>query len=385
VNARQWTTSIGLIAALMVSAVAVVQSQPDAESPRGTEPLAPSWSRPVRDVVSLTVSPGGARVLAADVEGKVNCYDTGGTLLWSQEVPGADSLAASRDGLLTLAYAARQPLSRRVVFIDERGKPFHVAEPEEPVQAAIVSPDGRTAAIAAGRKVLLCSRQLSGVHTSTIRLAGEVSQLQFGPGDSVYVACRDPYYVALVKSTGRVLWRRKDAATDDFSISASEDGKLLSVARQRPEDGKVEVTLLNSRNQRQWVTTRPGRAPLVRLCTGGAATMLTYEHKVEHNRESRFERRLAYLAGPAGEWTKGGPFTAPLYVSADREGDWVVALDMQGRERTPRFRLYGRNGERRWIYECPAGVLIASASSEGRHIAAYRSDGVVEVMKVSAP
>jgi hypothetical protein len=146
----------------------------------------------------------------------------------------------------------------------------------------------------------------------------------------------------------------------------------------------LDVTLVNPRNEPEWTVTRPGRAPRVRLCAGGSGEMLAYEHKVEHGEDHRYERRLAYLSGgPNPAWTKGGAYTAPFYVSADRQGEWVVALDSQ--TGAPRFLLLGRNGGRRWTYSCPSDVLIATASSEGRHIATYRADGRMEVVKVTSP
>jgi hypothetical protein len=199
--------------------------------------------------------------------------------------------------------------------------------------------------------------------------------------------------VELIKSTGRILWRREEPNRSVLSIAASEDGRFLAVAGEHPEGG-VTVTLIGSRNDPRWSVTRPGRAPLVRLCADGNAALLAYEHRVEHNSERRFERRLAYVApGPnPGEvqepWTKGGAFTAPYYVSVERKGEWVVALDAQAQRADgsgqPTFRLYGRSGERRWMYTSPVGILIAIGSTDGRHIAAYRADGMIELMRVAA-
>ena len=148
------------------------------------------------------------------------------------------------------------------------------------------------------------------------------------------------------------------------------------------------MTLLSHRNQRRWYVTRPGQSPLVRLSAGGGTVVLAYMHKVEHAEQYRFQRRLAYLTsapitGQVQEaWTKGGVYTAPRYVSVDRDSEWLVTLD----DRQPNFlRLYGRYGEPRWVYTRPADILIATSSSEGRHIAAYRADGVLELLRVAVP
>jgi hypothetical protein len=125
----------------------------------------------------------------------------------------------------------------------------------------------------------------------------------------------------------------------------------------------------------------------VRLTAGGSAVLMTYEHRVEHGEQSRYERRLAYFTNKGeGEWTKGGAFTAPLYVGAAPGGDWIVALEPEERLARgvglPRFRLFSRSGGRLWIYPCSTPVLIVTASRDGRRIAAYRSDGVVEALQV---
>jgi hypothetical protein len=196
----------------------------------------------------------------------------------------------------------------------------------------------------------------------------------------------DPDRLQLLKSNGKVLWERRAAGVTDYSIAASELGRYVAVGSQRPND-QVHVALIDSHNVTAWTAGFPGREPRVRLNAAGDAIILSYKRKVEHNADSRFERRLTYLVKEAaGVWTKGGPFTAPYYVSVDRNGGWVVVLDTQqqrpGGDQLPRFRLYGRGGEKRWVYTCPSNILIATASAEGRHIATYRSDGILECMRV---
>ena len=203
------------------------------------------------------------------------------------------------------------------------------------MQTVIVSPDGRHAAIAAGRSIIFCSLGRRGPRHRVIHLAGEPRQIQFGPADTLYAACRDPECVVLVKSTGKVLWRRKGSIATDYSISASADGKWLAVGAEKSDD-TLDVTLVDSQNRSEWTVSRPGRTPRVRLSANGSGVMLAYEHKVEHRDESRFERRLAYL-DRTGSWTKGGAYTAPYYVSVDRDAEWAVALDAQSPSGTPRF------------------------------------------------
>jgi hypothetical protein len=238
-------------------------------------------------------------------------------------------------------------------------------------------------AVAAGSTVTLCRQAGDTVRQRSIKVAGEPTQIQFGPGDSVYVATRRPDQVALVKSTGKVLWRRTAKPGAAFAIAANENGQLLAVASERP-DGTVGISLINAANRRLWSSSRPGRSPRVRLASDGSALLLAYEHKVEHQSESRFEQRLAYFdTSNAEAWTRGGSYNAPLCVSVDRSGDWVVVLDAQRAIGPSRFRLFGERGERRWLYTCDAPVLIASGSPDGRHIAVYRGDGFLEMLLVA--
>lgn len=369
-----------------------------AQDPPVEEPLAVAWSRLHRGAVALAISPDGSRVVAAALNGVIRCWDQNGALCWERQIPGVDRLEISRNGELTLAYTARQPRRRQVSFLDRTGRRFHVLEAPAPIATAVLSLNGRFAAIAAGRSLMFWGQSRRGVRQRQIVLEGEPQQVQFGPGDSVYAACTALGTLELIKSTGRVLWRRELPNRRLSSISASEDGRVVAMAGEYPP-GKVTITLIDSRNLSRWSVERDGRAPLVRLSADGDAVLLAYEHRVEHlferRFEQRFERRLAYVApgSSPGEvqipWTKGGAFTAPYYVSVERKGEWVVALDAHP-QRTEgggqlAFRLYdGPSGGRRWIYTSPSAILIAVGSTEGRHIATYRADGVVELLKVSA-
>ena len=369
--------------------VTIVRSQPEA----GLEPLGMAWSRPLERGVALSVSPEGERVLAADAAGQVRCYDGRGSLLWERRFEGVDSLATGRRGGRTLAYTTRHPLFRRVFFLNDAGESLGAPELPAPIESAVVSPDGKFAVVVADRLAVFYSRGPKGLRHRTVSLPEVPGQMQLGPGDSIYVTCEKARCVMRVKSNRKVLWRRPLRKTALRTISASEDGRLLAIGTDEPAD-QVGVRLIDSNNRERWALTRPGRAARVRLSPAGTAVLLAYEHKVEHEERSRFERRLTYLRVTGnGEWveetwTKGGAYTAPMYVSVARDGEWVVALDAQQPGafgvRRHNFRLYGRGGERRWIYSSSQAILLATASLNGRHIATYRADDVVELVRVSA-
>jgi hypothetical protein len=252
------------------------------------------------------------------------------------------------------------------------------------VQTAVLSGDGELAAVASGKSIALCHPVGDAVRRREISLAVEPRDIQFGPGDSVYVVGQQPESVFLVKSTGRVLWDRAGSTGTNFSIWASEDGGRLAVGSQKTSD-TLEVSLIDAHDNRRWTVGLPGRAPKVRLSADGTAVMLVYEHRLEHQAVRRYERRLAYIAGKLeGAWPKGGPFTAPLAVALASHGEWTVALDTQSQIEPPCFRLYARDGKRLWKYTPPASVMLATSSLDGRSIAAYRVDGVLELIRVNA-
>ena len=373
----------GIAAAALLVAGAVPPVRPQTDPP--SEPLGERWSRPAGRVISLAVSPEGDVVLSADLKDTVRCLNgADGMVRWEHVIAGADSVATSRGGRLSLAYAARQPLHREVTFIDRDGRRFYALKPSAPVAFAAVAPSGRYAAVASGRSVIFCHVAQGAVRYRVIRLSGEPRQVQFGPGDSFYVATRNPDEVLLIKGTGRVLWRHTERSGADYSISASEDGRLLAIGCERPGN-TVVAALVDSSNQTRWRINTAGRAPRIRLSSAGAALTLSYEHLVTHNSLARFERRLTYLtANQDTSWTKGGAFSTPIDVAIAPDGAWVVTLDTR---QTPdhRFYIFPRSGVKRYHYPSPAHILIAVSSLDGRHIAAYREDSMVTMLQVGEP
>lgn len=360
---------------------AAAQTAPPAS---GAEPLERLWSRPLPKLIALALAADGSRLLAGDLGGSVRCYDNQGSLRWQAECPNANRLLCSTGGLLSMAFARRQPLSRRVFLLDRDGNILRILEAGNAIQAADVAADGTTAVFAAGKELTFCSRSGDAIRTRSIVLPGEPSQLELGPADSIYVSYGGLGRLDLVKSSGRVLWSFVLRSGAVRNISASADGKYLAVATRAPND-TAAVSLLDWQKNRHWTEVRGGRLPRVRICADGSAVLLTYEHKVEHGAQKLFERRLAYLSGPNGvTWTKGGGYTAPLLVSVAADGNWVVALDRQREAGPAHFRLYGRDGGRLWMYTSPESVLIAASSQQGRHFAVYRADGVVELVHVTA-
>lgn len=373
--------ALSLVSVLLLAAVPARPQETQPE-PRG-EPLYAAWARPASRLVGLAVSPDGQRIVTTSLDGDLRCYTERGDVAWEVRGLPVDTAVLSRKGSVTAAYAQRRPLSRKVFFLDGSGRILGTVEPVEPVEAACVSGDGRYAAVAAGRSILFCRLAKGKVTKRTLSLEGRAVQVEMGPEDSVYVACVEPSYVALLRSNGKGSWRREDPNHSAYAISAGDDGRMLAISAESGSS-QVATWLITSRNSTRWNDIRPGRQPRPRLSAAGVAVMLTYSHPVEGARGRRLERRLTYLApGAGGAWPKGGAFNAPLPVALEPRGEWLVALD-QPRGAGPRFRLYGKGGERRWLYVSPANVLIATASDEGRHIVSYRADGFFELLRVTS-
>ena len=358
----------------------------EAQAPPGTpaEPLELLWSRPLRNLIALAVAADGSRVLAGDLDGHLRCYDASGEVFWEATCPATNQLLCSEGGRLSVAFSLRRPVARRVYFLDAGGRVIYTLETAEAISAAALAADGSQAAIASGKTLTFCSRTSAGMRVRTVQLPAEPFQLRMGPADTVYAAYRNPARVDLVKSTGRVLWSYPaHPGSTVEGISTTRDGKFVAIASHDEKD-TIEVALLDWARKRRWTDTRAGRMPRVRICADGGAVLLTYEHKVEHGEQRLFERRLAYLGGPGGgAWTKGGGYTAPRFVSCAEDGSWVVALDRQREAGPARFRLYGRDGGRLWIYDAPTSVLIAVSSLQGRHFAVYCADGTLELVRVN--
>lgn len=352
--------------------------------PPSGEPLYSAWVRSAARVVGVCLSPEGERILTTTVDGDLRAYTDSGELAWELHGLAVDTVLTSRKGAVTLAYAQRRPLARKVFFLDGSGRTLGTVEPVEPVEAAALSPDGRFAAVAAGRSILFCTIGRRQVTKRTLSLEGRPVQLQMGPDDTVYAACVEPEYVALLRSSGKGVWRRQEASLSNYAISAGDAGRQLAISAESGST-QIQTWLVTARNSARWSDTRPGRQPRPRLSAAGAAVMLSYNYRVEGARGPRLERRLTYLApGAGGAWPKGGPFNTQLPVAIEPKGEWLVALE-QPRGAAPRFRLFGKGGERRWLYVSPANILIAAGSDDGRHIVTYRTDGFLEMLRVTSP
>jgi outer membrane protein assembly factor BamB len=350
------------------------------------EPLHSAWEVTARRVIHLAISPDGTRVATLDLDGRVRCYNERGHLLWNAHAPDAERLALADGGRLVAAYAIDQPLATTVHLFGPTGEPEPDLESDVAVSLIQMTRDGAQVVVASGDRIRWFRRARSGWRTFDLPGGGPVRQLQFAPGNTLYVAARGDG-IRRVRSDGRVLWRLTGEGGRAATISTAVDGQLLASAS--PVDGPTEAIALqlhDAGGRLIWETTVPGRTPRVRLAAGGSALLLAYEQPQVHQLATRYERRLAYLpvaSGGAVRWTKGGALTDPLFAAAGADGRFVVSLDYERRAATANLRLLDERGNRRWVYPCPALVRILASSADGTDLAAYRADGVLQLLEVA--
>lgn len=373
-------TMLGTLAGLPGGMTGVGLAQ---EPPRAAPaPLGPVWRWGFPPLTAITLSPEGERVLVITRDGMLHCYTHLGERIWRRRAPAVDHVAANYHATLTVLWSARRPGHSKVHFVDHTGHHFQDLNLSEPVRSVVISPNGAFVAVAAGRSVLHCVRTTGELRVRRIDLNAVPFRMQFGPADSLYIACEKPDRLLLVRGNGRLVWTREPTQVSNYSISASEDGTRVAVGTYGPGD-TVTASLVDADNHTHWTLQRAGRNPRVRLSATGESVLLSYEEGLSHQGRTRFVRRLHFLPrGPVGSWSRGGLERQLLPLAVEQAGRWVVALDLPGQLELPRLRLYGGDGKSRYAYPCGAPVLMATASQDGRHFATYLQDGHVEVGRV---
>jgi hypothetical protein len=347
------------------------------------EPIAMRWSRPFPRLCELAVSGDGQRIAALSLDGILAYFDLEGHPLWERPSVAGDALTVSRSGDLLVAWSRSGRADSRLLFFDGVGRCFAAPRLARPPTCIALSGVGKLVAVGADDAVSLFRVGPKGLVTRQIQAAGRIRRVLAGFGDTFLVITEPPCRVALIKSRGTELWHRELPEETHCSAVLSTDGKQLALAYEKSVD-RIDIELRSWKNEELWKTSRPGRSASVRMNAAGGFVLLAYDHLVEHQQQTRYERRLAYLGeGGVGGWTKGGALTAPLPVALDSRGEWLVALDNERSRSGSRFRLYDKDGNRQWIYTAPAGVHLAVASANGRTIAVYQADGTLSVLRVN--
>lgn len=367
-----------LLISLAASSSALAQESAD--------PIQVRWSRPFPRLSELAVSGDGQRIAALSLDGNLACFDLDGRLLWERPSVAADALAISRTGDLLVAWSrsSRQPSS--LLLFNEAGRCFAAPQLTESPSCVAFSGLGKLFAVGSGEAISIFRVSPKGLVTRQIQAAGRVKRILPAFGDTFLVLTEPPCRVALIKSRGTELWHREMPESARCSAAVSADGDEVALAYEKARD-RIEIVLISWKNEELWRTRRNGRDGTVRMNGDGGVVVLAYEHLVEHQKQTRYERRLAYLGkGGVGGWTKGGALTTQLLVSLDTGGEWLVALDTERSRGGSRFRLYGMEGigPRQWMYTAPSGVHLATSSADGRTIAVYQADGTLSALRVNA-
>ncbi|MBM3457215.1 MAG: hypothetical protein FJX77_01585, partial [Armatimonadetes bacterium] len=84
-------------------------------------PIERVWSWGFPEVLALTLSPEGERVLVLCRDGTLQCHKSTGERLWRRKQPDVDWMSTSLGAELTVLWAARRPEHAVVHFVDRTG------------------------------------------------------------------------------------------------------------------------------------------------------------------------------------------------------------------------------------------------------------------------
>ena len=350
-------------------------------------PLVLRWARPIPRVVGLALSPEGTRLAAITEDRDVILLDQNGETDGRERVAGATHAVVAPRGRLVAVYAARRPLYAAVVLLDRLGRRLGEIDTAASVHAVAVADDGRQVAIGVPEALLVASRQRGGWVTRRHRVHGMVTQVAFGPEGSLLVLTRRPEAIARLDAHGKLLWSLPLPPGSRATMVVPPGGETLFVAHEPPTDpsGEIVVRALSASGGALWEEVLPGRGATLRVADDAAALLIAYEHRLEHEARIVYEPRLRYVSLGSSRvfWEKGGGYTSALPATVGAGGAWVATLDASRSLRPPQIRLFGTRGERRWTYRCVAPVAIATSSRDGRTLAIYRTDSVIERIEVA--
>jgi hypothetical protein len=377
-----------------------------ASTAAGREPVQLLWERALPGVRAVALSPEGERLAVLSGETRVpiepgphrsaafvarssrttlQLYDRGGSLLWEQPVAHCAHLLVGTGGRLLLTCQLHSALFPTLEMRGGDGRLEARRTFADPVEAVALAESNRRVAIGTQAGDVIVLRRGAGAEgrweVAWQRRAGRpVSQVAFGPNDSVLAAAGSPPTLSRYRVDGAAAWRGTPRLPDRPRLSTSADGRLIAVAGAMHVTGQSEVQLWNASGEQLWHIPLAGRDPCVRLARSGARLVVGYERLVPGANTSRFERVLACFDGAGQEqWHKGGAFFAPLLVTLENSGDWVLSLGRQSK-----FWLLGRGGETRWRYNSAAPVQLAVGSKDGARVGVYRTDGRLMLFEVGA-
>lgn len=369
----------------------LLMRQPAESGGPATAPLQEKWARNSTSAIDLAVGPGGTAVLALGLDGVLRAYGSGGSLAWNAPASAADRVVLSPGGGLALLYARENGSHTLLKGLDRAGGVAFRFDTGAPVRTVAVSPDESVVAAAAGKEIIILSREEDEWDARRVHLPEPASAIACFDSAGLIVLLGGGQVLTRMDALGRVIWSRRlsSAAT---SLSVSSNGRSALSLRQ---PGRIRLEIRSPAGQLLYTGDRPGQSGSVHLSAGGSAVYMPYDLSgSQPGEDSLVQPRLAfYLLTPDGRrlrssWVKGGAFTRPVPVAVTAEGDYMVTLDAQPRRRRAHFRLFDSAGNRQWLHRCPAYTELARASPDGRWIGLYRTDGrleLLEVVPVSTP
>lgn len=324
-------------------------------------------------------------MLALGLDGVLRAYESRGVLAWNAPASAADRVVLSPKGGLAVLFALENGSHTILKGLDRAGGVVFRFDAAAPIRSVSVSPDETVVAAAAGKELIILSRQEEKWNPKPVHLPEPASAIACFDAGGLIVLLGGGQVLTRMDARGSVIWSRRlsSAAT---SLSVSSNGRSALSLRQ---PGRIRLEIRSPAGQLLYTGDRAGQNGSVHLSAGGSAVYLPYDLPGSQPGEDLLvQPRLAfYRLTPDGRriqssWVKGGAFTRPVPVAVTAEGDYMVTLDAQPRRRRAHFRLFDSAGNRQWLHRCPAFTELATASPDGRWIGLYRTDGRLELLEV---